>query len=485
MLFVDIAVKQQQMHIEHCCNANQVMSEHQAKRRRHRRTQLAMLSPVLAMDADMHRVAARKRKVEALSELPAATNTPNDGPLNAPQHGVTPCCSSTTSVDETPHNLRRRTLEGVGVGERVAASWTTPPRRSADSISRGDSTPGDASSSEKENSPTQLPFTAMRPVNVLVSLEMLTKTFEETFMCPSCCVPKSLEVEYSQFGLATEIYITCKKCNFSCAMTPLKQEKIRTGVTESPQKRESNRFHDYSVNYLGALLQQKLGMGLGGLEMIMAFIGIAPSYGSDTKWNILFDRLGSVEESVCNEVIQSNLQEEIRQTRHEGDKQLAAWLNTAEGQAASEEEKTNKHNSILMMDSNKIGITIGADGAWQKRSIGRSSYNSTTGHNFGVGGCSNKIVSLQCFSKHCRHCEEAKKKGIDEPKTHRCPRNFDAARSAKSMEAQGAIQHCTFVAGSQSGAYVAGVVTDDDSTTRSNLRHSLKDVFNHRHGVNN
>jgi len=108
-----------------------------------------------------------------------------------------------------------------------------------------------------------------------------------------------------------------------------------------------------------------------------------------------------------------------------------------------------------------------------------------TGHNFGVGGCSNKIVSLQCFSKHCRHCEESKKKGLDEPKPHRCSKNFDMAQSAKSMEAQGAILQCTTIAGGTGGACVTGVVTDDDSTTQSNLRHSLNDTFNQRFGVDN
>jgi len=46
------------------------------------------------------------------------------------------------------------------------------------------------------------------------------------------------------------------------------------------------------------------------------------------------------------------------------------------------------------------------------------------------------------------------------------------------MEAQGAVQHCVEVATGPSGAYIAGAVTDDDSTTRSNLKHSLKETFN-------
>jgi len=382
--------------------------------------------------------------------------------------------------------MRRRNLDTSSIAD-IAGNWKTPTRRTPEGGAASGSTTSTDTSPEKENEP-QL-FTAMTPVNVIVSLEMLTKTFVDVFLCPRCCQQKnnpkpSLQVECLQFGLATETHISCKKCSFVHALTPLKQEKIRPGPKESsPTKRESNRFHDYSINYLGALLQQKLGMGLRGLEMIMAFLGIAPSYGSGDKWTRIFNTIGAVEEAVCNEVILANLQEEIRLTKQHAEIDLSNWVETNPDATAADKEA--KHNSLLMMEGDKIGITIGADGAWQKRAIGRSSYNSTTGHNFGVGGYSNKIVSLQCYSKHCQICEEATKKQLEEPRQHRCPKNFDAARSAKSMEAQGAAQHCIEVATGPSGAYIAGVVTDDDSTTRSNLKHSLKETFNQRHGEGN
>ena len=427
----------------------------------------------------MHRVANRKRKQSTSEDQSAVSCSPDN---QTPLPGVTP-------VSE-PCLLRCRCNVNANA-MATATTWQTPPRRSS-----GESNPSppdsheDGAESDKENNTPQLPFTAMKPVNVLISLEMLTSTFEQVFTCPTCASNKrvttsSLEVEHVQFGLATEVHISCKDCNFACVLSPLKQEKIRPGVKESPRKRESNRFHDYSINYLAALMQQKLGIGLRGLEMTLAFVDNAPSYGSDDKWATTFDRLGAAEESVCNQAIEANLQEEMRMTKDVVNKQFAEWLNAIEGEIANEDDKKEKLDQMLMVADGKVGMTIGADGAWQKRAIGRSSYNSTTGHNFGVGGCSNKIVSLQCFSKHCRQCELSKKQGKDEPKAHRCPKNFDPARSAKSMEAQGAIQHCVSIARGPSGAYVAGVVADDDSTTRSNLRHSLKEVFNARHGVGN
>jgi len=398
---------------------------------------------------------------------------------DAVSHGITP--STTEASDATPCSLRRRNIANDGT------SWQTP-LRAAPRRGSNESSPDSSSSSDKENSPAQKPFTAMTPVNVLISLEMLTTTFEKTFLCPSRsrhkCKP-SLEVECLQFGLATEIYISCKHCSFSTALLPLKQDKVRGGIAEtSPRKRESNRFHNYSINCLAALLQQKLGMGLRGLEMIMAFIGLAPSYGSDDKWSKMFNALGTAEELICDQVMLNNIQEEIRLTKEAANVECAKWLTTTD-QSTTEDDKTAKLNSLLMLEGDKVGITIGADGAWQKRAIGRSSHNSTTGHNFGVGGLSNRIVSLQVFSKHCRICEEAAKRDVVEPRSHRCPKNFDEGRSAKSMEAQGAVQHCVEIATGPSGAHVAAVVTDDDSTTRSNLKHSLEDVFNQRYGVGN
>ena len=460
------------------------MSASEPPKKKRRSTQLAMLSQVLPMEADMHRVAARKRKfglVVATSNSPeAAANAATQMTLG---NGVTPGTDQTNGGgDETPYNLRRRNVDDIRVG---GGSWRSPPRqRNVDSEASSSPDASLDASPEKEN--IRQPFTAMQPVNILVSLEMMTMLFEQTFRCPCCGKHKanprpSLQVDSVQFGLASEIYVSCKRCSFVAALTPLKQEKTRPGAKESsPQKRESNRFHDYSINYLGALLQQKLGMGLRGLEMIMAFLGIAPSYGSGDKWNRIFNVLGAAEQATCDEVILCNVQEEMRLTREHADKDLATWIESHPN--ATVAEKTAQHNSLLMMNGDKIGITIGADGAWQKRAIGRSSYNSTTGHNFGVGGYSKKIVSLQCYSKHCRICEEASKKQLEEPRQHRCPKNFDPARSAKSMEAQGALQHCVEIANGPSGAHVAGVVTDDDSTTRSNLKHSLKDEFNQRFG---
>ena len=130
----------------------------------------------------------------------------------------------------------------------------------------------------------------------------------------------------------------------------------------------------------------------------------------------------------------------------------------------------------------RMGLTATMDGAWQKRSSGNN-YNSRTGHNFAIGGFSGLIIAVAVFSKHCRMCEVAKKRN-KQPKAHRCSKNFPM-ESAKSMEGIGTVEHCksTFSRqGPKTRAYIRQIVTDDDSTTRANLRHSIKAVLDDNYG---
>ena len=170
--------------------------------------------------ADMHRVAARKQKISALAELPAAANSPaNSTNTTTTARGVTPSTERVTNEEE-PYNLRIRGCVGVAASV-TATTWQTPQRR--ESRERGStqasddlSSDDDLVGSDKENDASpQLPFAAMKPVNILISLEMLMTAFGEVSICPSRALNKNtttstLELEHYQFGLTAEIYINCK-----------------------------------------------------------------------------------------------------------------------------------------------------------------------------------------------------------------------------------------------------------------------------------
>lgn len=251
-------------------------------------------------------------------------------------------------------------------------------------------------------------------------------------------------------------------------------------MKKEKSKRDSELFHQYSINYCAGLLMQKLGSGFFGLDMIFSFLGIAPNHGSDHKWNRIMDRIGFAEHMVAQEVMEENRKLEVAMTIEYADTLIEAWLETEECKAASSEEVDAKCDSILKKEGNKIGITLTSDGAWQKRVIGRSNFSSKTGHNFGVGAHSNKILSVQPYSQACRICEYAEKNG-KAIRDHRCPRNFSTEQSSKSMEPAGGVQHCVDIFNSDANCYVRCLVTDDDATTRANVKHSLHDIVEAQH----
>jgi len=140
-------------------------------------------------------------------------------------------------------------------------------------------------------------------------------------------------------------------------------------------------------------------------------------------------------------------------------------------------------------DKMRWPLTVSYDMGWQKRASGVQ-YNSSSGHGFLVGAHSNRILGHVCYSKNCAKCsrewkkqectrDEATKDELagelpNNKDTHRCPRNFSG--SSKSMEACGAIKLVTEIFDLYD-AYVSIIIGDDDSTTRSNLKHSFKELI--------
>ena len=106
---------------------------------------------------------------------------------------------------------------------------------------------------------------------------------------------------------------------------------------------------------------------------------------------------------------------------------------------------------------------------WNKRSSGHM-YDSVSGHGFILGGLTQKVLHHKCMSKQCTKCFAAKE--IKEtPIPHECPQNHEG--SSKSMEVEGIfriIQESFYDHRYQ----LAVIVSDDDSTMKSNLKHSFQ-----------
>jgi len=147
----------------------------------------------------------------------------------------------------------------------------------------------------------------------------------------------------------------------------------------------------------------------------------------------------------------------------------------------------NKMDAVALVEEYIYGLTCCFDMGWQQRASGRN-YNSQSGHAFLVGANSNKILMRVCYSKGCCTCtrQSTKKKNNGEAvskekeslgerrnddKGHRCPHNFDG--SSKSMEAIAAVK-CITALYETKKARCKELVSDDNSSTRANCRHSFK-----------
>ena len=110
-------------------------------------------------------------------------------------------------------------------------------------------------------------------------------------------------------------------------------------------------------------------------------------------------------------------------------------------------------------NNNKVKLTVTYNMGWQKTSSGKR-YDSSSGHAFIIGAKSKGIIGIALYSKACRKCDAAEKRG-EEAEEHECPKNFEG--SSKSMEASAILNmvedsfyNCFFI------IYV--IVSDDDST---------------------
>ena len=331
-----------------------------------------------------------------------------------------------------------------------------------------------------ENSSGIAPATTSTPPdNVILSVDSIRTVLESNLCCP-ICNKKVMEVKDPNEGLgfAGSIDIYCKYCKKDTLHIGMGDKKFRNtqsaGEQTNKKRKKKKAFLDYAINYNVVLMMQQLGFSIQGLESMLAFLGIACSYGNYAKWKVIQDYLGEAEEVICKEVMKENTDEEIRLVKEEAKEQYKRWHSSPEGHGTNQQGKITRMQEYLHWKDNRVGLTIGTDGAWHKRVIGKGTYNSLTpGHNFAVGGLSKKILSAVVYSKMCTTCAIAAKAGVEAP-AHRCSKNFDDQKSSKSMEGAAAIQHCVNVGTQPTGAYVHTLVTDDDSTVRANTKHSYK-----------
>jgi hypothetical protein len=127
--------------------------------------------------------------------------------------------------------------------------------------------------------------------------------------------------------------------------------------------------------------------------------------------------------------------------------------------------------SPMNEDLQKAKFTLLMDGGWDQRASGKA-YNSASGHHVSVEDQTNKVCVLVYYSKRCSKCEKGKPHPLD-----LCANPDKYAKLSKAMEALGALESVLDIWENCPNAYVATIVTGQDTTTRSKLWHLMADLL--------
>jgi hypothetical protein len=135
----------------------------------------------------------------------------------------------------------------------------------------------------------------------------------------------------------------------------------------------------------------------------------------------------------------------------------------------------NLKNEIALSPMNdelkKAKLTLLRDRGWDQRASGKA-YNSASGRHVSVRAWTNKAVALVYYSKQCTKCEKGKPHPVN-----LCANPDKYAKSLKAMESVGAVETVNHIwTNCADDAYFAAIVTDEDSTIRSKLLHSMTDL---------
>ena len=226
--------------------------------------------------------------------------------------------------------------------------------------------------------------------------------------------------------------------------TKCPRTKFQTDSSQTPTE-------SFLLNCASVLALQLLGGGGVDAEILFGFLNLPNGSSMKTK---RFHRI----EQKLSPIICSITEEETNKAL---DKEVLLQLQSEGRECDFIKWKNGKLDY-------KPELTLSYDMGWQQRSSGRK-YDSDSGHGLLIGMHSRKIIGFKIKSKQCRICKVSQKKKIPTPK-HICSKNHE--RSSKAMEVDVILELCIEY-WDKKGVCIAYIVSDDDTTMRSNLKHSL------------
>ena len=298
--------------------------------------------------------------------------------------------------------------------------------------------------------------------HIILYLPHLLNFICNNFVCRRCQRRVSSDdLKHLLVGVAGAVNWTCAGCSHVDQISPLKKAtsngedlSINYSTNKMQYQRMSNfaRYNspasDYSLNWRFNLLLQQIGGGILEANSICSMLDLRPSVYQ--SFRDLEQKIGMVQVNYGKFIIHNNLLQEMSASPLVD---VTAFFTST--------EPSNKPRL-------RHSLSIQLDTGWSNRGSGRS-YNSDSGHSVMFGNKTKKIVSCYPMSKRCAKCEQ----NIPHSKEC-CSKNYDG--SSKGMEAYAGSFHTRNI-WSQYGAFIGECVMDDDSSTRSVMRH------NHRRRV--
>ncbi len=247
---------------------------------------------------------------------------------------------------------------------------------------------------------------------------------------------QSFSIHDVNHGLATELNLSCTRCNKKWTM-------------QQPEKTKLEQVHNevckYEINLRFALALQLLGVGGEHAATVSAFLDLPDAHKWRRDFNVLESYMHDASEEVKNKSQDVALSQEV-----------CATINLPEGPVPQ---------SLLDNEVPLHRIQGCYDMGWQVRSSGNK-YGSSTGHALMVGALTKKVVDSVVFNKKCALCTKTHRETHRERK-HRCVKNYEG--SSKSMEAAGLVKILTRM--QERGVSVCTIISDDDSNARAKAQH--------------
>jgi hypothetical protein len=323
--------------------------------------------------------------------------------------------------------------------------------------------------------------------HVIIPFDALINFIDTHFVCKKCGSSKST-FQRQTVGIATSLNWFC-----GCRAGGSIKARIRNNNDAIKKEWEETTWTRllptaaYELNVKFVLGLQQCGGGEADSAVHAAMLDVAVSPFKKT-WYKVEEEIGIVEVEVGKKIVDQNIRLEITMTK---EKQTGIVRDRLHGRfpkpprecvPLTDPKFVNLQDKKQVNDlfckacspvfgdrqeanANKTGISVQGDCRWDQRKGGRA-YNSDSGTHLLVGNESLKTVAVECISRRCSKCERKKVHPF-----YVCSKNYEG--SSKGMEAEGALRNVRLLY-EQKEVFIETFVMDDDSSTKSILRHSWK-----------